>query len=330
MTTPIKKRTHQETGSPEAPATPSTPIDKKTSGVVRSIIINESLSRRSPRTPPKCSLNTNATLPVTTPPQTPEAAARGSSSTSFHTPEPKRTIAAPPKPSKKPKQIENDEVFAKQCYGEKKPVTVDATQIKETIEFLRSYLPNRSIPEYYRLPSGRHVLAIQQPDPETSSCGPGCALMIAADHQKVELAFSEKKFKQWYGETKITNAKNLLHGFHMLKISCEVFQFTTDKDYSLSQEDAKHYKVKHGKNSKDAIEFMKNVIDRTKHSLITGITHPKLDGHWVIIDEFYEGNIYGRCPRFGTAFCISESKLAEWLFDQPDDPEIVQSMIIFP
>ena len=75
---------------------------------------------------------------------------------------------------------------------------------------------------------------------------------------------------------------------------------------------------------------MKNTINRTKCSLITAITHPNLAGHWVIIDEFNHGNVYGRCPRFGIAFCISETKLAEWLFDQKDDPEIVQSMIIFP
>jgi hypothetical protein len=108
-----------------------------------------------------------------------------------------------------------------------------------------------------------------------------------------------------------------------------VFQFTTDKDYALSEEDAKQYNLMRGKDSKDAIIFMKNTINSTKHSLITAITHPKLAGHWVIIDEFNDGNVYGRCPRFGIAFCVSETTLEEWLFDQKDDRETVQSMITF-
>jgi hypothetical protein len=191
-------------------------------------------------------------------------------------------------------------------------------------------LPNPSIPEYYRLPSGRHVLAIQQPNPETSSCGPGCALMIAADHQKVEYAFGDEDFIQWYGDNEITDAKSMQRAFQMLKISCKVFQFTTDKDYALSEGDAEHYNLKRGKDSKDAIKFMKATIKSTKSSLMTAITHPILAGHWVIIDEFNPGNVYGRCPRFGIAFCVSEKEFAKWLFDQEDDPEIVQSMITFP
>lgn len=331
MTTPIRnrKRTYIEMDSPEAPATASALTDNKTRGVAMPVVTET--PTRTPFTPRNYSSNTGATLPVTpgTPPHTPRTA-RGIPQSSYQTPEAKRTTAVQARPSKKSRKIESEENFAKRCYGEK-PVTEGfSPQIQETVKFLCSNLPNASIPEYCRLPSGRCVLAIQQPNPATSCCGPGCALMIAADHQKVEYAFDEQKFLQWYGKTEITNAKNMRNAFQMLKISCKVFQFTTDKDYALSEEDAAHYNLKRGKNSKDAIKFMKDTINNTKCSLITAITHPILFGHWVIIDEFNHGNVYGRCPRFGIAFCVSETKLAEWLFDQEDDPEIVQSMIIFP
>ncbi len=328
MATPIRKRTHIEMDSPEAPATPSAKTDNKTGGVAIPVVTKT--PTRTPRTPRNYSSNTNATLPITpsTPPQTPRTAS-GIPQSSFQTPEARKNIAAPARPSKKPRKIETDEELAVQCYGQKPATEGFSPQIRETVGFLRSHLPNPFLPEYYRLPSGRCVLAIQQPNPNSSSCGPGCALMIAADHQKVESALSDQDFIQWYTENEITNAKNMQHAFQMLQISCNVFQFTTDKDYALSEEDAGHYNLKRGKDSKDAIKFMKNTINRTKCSLMTAITHPKLAGHWVIIDEFNQGNVYGRCPRLGIAFCVSETKLAEWLFDQKDDPEIVQSMITF-
>jgi hypothetical protein len=327
MATPIKKRTHLEMDYPEAPATPSSPTDKKISGVATPVV-TKTPTKRSPRTPRNYSLNTDATLPVTPskPPQTPK------SPTSYRTPEPKKNIVTiPPKPSKKPKRTEIDEKdYAKQCYGEEKPDTVEFSN--QTVDFLSSHLPkDTNTTEYYRLPSGRHVLAIQQPNRNTPSCGPGCALMIAADHQKVEYAFGDEAFTHWYGQSGITNAKDMQRAFQMLKISCELFKITTKKDYALSEEDAKQYNVKHIKDSEDAIKFMRNTIRRTKRSLITAITHPNLAGHWVIIDEFDNyGNVYGRCPRFGTAFCVSEIKLKEWLFDQKNERETVQSMIIFP
>ena len=327
MAAPIKKRTHLEMDSPEAPATPtsppSSPTDKKIRGVATPVV-TETPTKRSPRTPRNYSLNTDATLPVTPtpPPQTPKLP------TSYSTPEPKKNIVTiPPKPSKKPKRTEIDEKdYAKQCYGEEKPDTVEFSN--QTVDFLSSHLPNDSTREYYRLPSGRHVLAIQQPNRNTPSCGPGCALMIAADHQKVEYAFDDEAFIQWYGQSGITNAKDMQHAFQMLNISCKVFQLTTNEKYELSQ-DAKQHNVKHVKDSEDAIKFMRNTIRRTKHSLITAITHPNLAGHWVIIDEFNNGNVYGRCPRFGTVFCVSETRFGKWLFDKAND-ETVQSMITFP
>jgi hypothetical protein len=154
--------------------------------------------------------------------------------------------------------------------------------------------------------------------------------MIAADHQKVEYAFGDEAFIQWYAENQITDAKNMQHAFQMLKIPCKIFQFTTDKGYGLSVEDAKHYILQRGENYKDAIQFMKDMIKSTKCSLITAITHPILAGHWVVIDEFNHGKVYGRCPRFGIAFCVSETKLTEWLLGHKDDPDTIQSMITFP
>jgi hypothetical protein len=328
MTTPIKKRSHFEIGSHKAPATPSAPTDKKTRRV--STTAFETQTKRSPRTPKNYSLNTDETLPVTPgkSPQTLNITAHGIPETSYQTPESKKDATLPPTPSKF-ERTERDEDLAYECYGEK-PATVEfSPQIEETVEFLRPRLQGSPTPEYYRLPSDRHVLAIQQPNPNTPSCGPGCALMIAADRQKVEYAFGDEDFRQWYVRSGITNAKNMQYGFKTLKISCKLLQITTIKDYPLSEEDAKQYNVKHVKDSEDAIKFMKHTIRHTKHSLITAITHPDLAGHWVIIDEFNDGNIYGRCPRFGIAFCVSEPEFKEWLFDQ-EDPETVQSMITFP
>ena len=320
-----RKRAHTEIDPPENPVTPSELTDNKTRRVALPVVAETPPS--TPRNPRNYSSTTAAALPVA-PSQSPLTSNRSASSIQeFSTPDTKKNTAVPPGPRKLNNKIESDEEFAKRCYGEK-PVNVGfSPEIQETVKFLRPNLPNSSTPEYYKLPSGRHVLAIQQPDPKTSSCGPGCALMIAADRQKVESAFGDQVFRQWYAKTEITDAKNIQRAFQRLQISCKLFRFTTDKDYALSEEDVGQYNLKRGKNSKDAIEFMKNTIDRTKCSLITAITHPKLYGHWVIIDEFDKGKVYGRCPRFGIAFCVPEATLGKWLFDRE---EKIQSMITFP
>lgn len=162
----------------------------------------------------------------------------------------------------------------------------------------------------YQTPKGIVLPLIKQP-PQKYSCGPGALMnaflgMVANSIPPeylmgtVEPLIKDEKFSHWYVRAQRQNGEELARQLNFLlkdsyseAISCNFSTSSSDKNAVL-------------------VSSAQEVIDWLKFcsSILVGIDHPELEGHWIVVDEFDEqtGLFYVRDSYSGNAYAIPLEK----------------------
>ena len=200
-------------------------------------------------------------------------------------------------------------------------VTVDPES--DPIQFLQSRISLNLNGALYQLPTGKIVAAVQQPIQEKPTCGPGCVLMLGLGN--IEQMIGSDDFWTWYSGTRLANGESIATALRHLSIPatiCRLTRCSANISPDLDNPLIEYQKLE----PKEAVAFVKKVIEMTGKPVILAITHPILKGHWIIVDGFQNGSVYIRDPYTRTAFALPEETLSKWLLEK--DP--IQEMVYFP
>lgn len=174
--------------------------------------------------------------------------------------------------------------------------------------------------QFYRSPSDTLHALVKQPT--TKACGPACLMMLFLDHV-MEAANPKDRF-----ELAAKDEKTVIHSFRMQSgltnarylrdhapLTMNVIVYGTEKALSVDENetfaDVEQVVVQEGR---DVIENLKKRLE--KGSVIQAITHPEIEGHWIIVDESKNGNFYVRDPFSASAYKLSEKELEEMLLKE--------------
>lgn len=64
------------------------------------------------------------------------------------------------------------------------------------------------------------------------------------------------------------------------------------------------------------LKEIQNLIQRTGLPIITAITHPRIDGHWIVVDHIGENESYFRDPMSGMPYKVDNSVMETWYQDE--------------
>ncbi len=175
----------------------------------------------------------------------------------------------------------------------------------------------------YTTPSGRTVHIAAQYNLESGSCGGGVALMIALDilSMRAEKIILEPEFKNRYITASFLQATQIVFDLETQRIVGKV------KTYALKPVDLDHEVLQVNESYKEAVlEDIQKTIEETGHSVILGITHKIIKGHWIIIDEVTEDEVFIRDPYTIKAYRIPKMEFLQDVFRKV----VLEHSVYFP
>lgn len=163
--------------------------------------------------------------------------------------------------------------------------------------------------EKYVTPAGEEKHLTSQYYLQKSSCGGGVEMMIALDilgKKETTIELSEE-FKYHYMAAKMLNADAMILGLEKLHIQGKAKVYTSLND-GLSSKLYGNSKIIEidPENKSSILEDIKKTIQETGNSVILGITHKILDGHWVIVDQIEKDSVYIRDPYTARAYKVMQ------------------------
>lgn len=192
----------------------------------------------------------------------------------FSTPELKKTISTYPAspPLKKNKIEQSDEELFPDLQDEKEDL------------FFQTTIANLNIQRAYELNGKIHTLIEQS---SSKNCG-GCSLLmlftdVLREGHKIAL---DEDFINWFATGSLSNADELIN-----KAS----------DYGIVL-------IKEKLTKTGALSTIGGRISGSSYSTIVSITHPKIDGHWVVVDHVSNERVFLRDPKTGHAFAPDKEK----------------------
>jgi len=148
---------------------------------------------------------------------------------------------------------------------------------------------------------------IEQP-PQKSSCGTAACLMAALTATGFDIKTIKnlpKDFLNWYTTASLTRAKDIVQQLAILGKKGEWITFRTDK-----QSDAeKNQTFIDVKDAKATVEKIKEQLDTPEKTIILAITHERLDGHWVVLNQMNSDQFLLRDPYSGKGFNVKGEDL---------------------
>lgn len=133
----------------------------------------------------------------------------------------------------------------------------------------------------------------------TLSCGSAALLMLYTDivrHTKIPFSL-EEEFWDWSAQQELANQDHL----------CNATQHT---NLSAHQMGLGYTKLDQGP-EKNILALEKQIASGMP--VIVSITHPVLEGHWILLDAIKGDEVYIRDPHSGFAYKISKDLLKEYL-----------------
>jgi hypothetical protein len=171
----------------------------------------------------------------------------------------------------------------------------------------------------YKDPLGRSLTVVKQVS--NKNCGPTCALMLALDKRLPQETLPlSNTFTNWVRQSSLTSGDTLAINLKREGFNPKLFKFirssspgeqtSPEQTAQLSSED----KIEEipFTDSHAVLQSIKNIIDKTKNSVIVDISHPDIDGHFIIIDyvDDKNNNVYVRDPYAGEAYLVDQNELA--------------------
>lgn len=178
--------------------------------------------------------------------------------------------------------------------------------------------------ECYTLPTNEQKTVIKQP-PQKGSCGAGATLMLYTDLLRKNTAQAplSKEFLIWYSTCSMAHATEVCRGMKMLSMKPQIkvlhFDQNVLKALQESNSFSKETKFQEVQSYDQIIKEMKEIRKSTGHSFIMSITHPIIEGHWILVDEIEDDGIYVRDPYSGLPYKLTYDELEENL---PETDEI--------
>ncbi|WP_316357829.1 hypothetical protein [Candidatus Neptunichlamydia sp. REUL1] len=227
-----------------------------------------------------------------TPPTTPRSSKMGDFS------------PVPPTPAKHSPLPENYEPF-------KTPIPL-SEEGSFSLNLIGKVLKFIKIGGYYSVSTGEKV-CIKQPE-QNKSCGVGVLFMLMNDHKIQILESKQEGFAKWSLHSQLLNNDELVKSANdMTNVYSMGLEFKTKtlKEYRFTDKVSFDFNSEAADSSKfsSLISILKGLIEESKSSIIIDITHDKLSGHWIILDEIQEGRVFIRDPYKGKAYCLSYDEL---------------------
>lgn len=156
---------------------------------------------------------------------------------------------------------------------------------------------------------------IRQPNTE-KSCGAGATLMLLATMKKINPHLTiDPSFWTWYltaskvTKDEIENSLEKHTNLFKLGYSLEILNI------DLPNTESEALKIEYNQRYENYPTFLLNSLKEklaiAASPLITDITHPMIENHWIIVDEITETHVKIRDPYKGLAYEITHAEYAE-------------------
>ncbi len=163
----------------------------------------------------------------------------------------------------------------------------------------------------YQSSKGQERYIVQQAT--DFSCGIACVFMAFLDRyaEKREIEYPNSFISLFFNQEGLTNAK-LLATIARKYAGITLSQIKFTKEQNAQAEDS--ITVIPVTSPHDIIENLKVILDRGS-KVIQAITHPKIYGHWILIDEYVKDTFYIRDPYTALAYALDAKDLSSMLLD---------------
>jgi hypothetical protein len=156
-------------------------------------------------------------------------------------------------------------------------------------------------------------------------CGGAAALMVLLDHyQRTRSADTlasltvEQSFLTWATTAELTRTDAMALYLKNQGLTPVISKFSkaVTEESSTTNSDGILEKTIPVKNSKELVTQVKNLLAETHKSMILGIRHPQIEGHWIVVDEFSQnstdaGVFHIRDPFTCSAYVLTEKELED-------------------
>lgn len=178
-------------------------------------------------------------------------------------------------------------------------------------------IPNNISISCYQTSKGKILPLIKQPR-QNYSCGPGALMNAflgmafkAVEPEKfmviVDSLINNEQFFNWYVQAQMQTGSDLVRQLSFLLQDFNIE--AVSRNYSMADLDTPHVRVS---STQEVLEDLK-IFSNLDTPVLVGIDHPKLEGHWIVVDEFDEqtGQFYVRDSYSAKAYAVA---LEEYLF----------------
>lgn len=180
-----------------------------------------------------------------------------------------------------------------------------------SLNLVRNVLQFIDIKGYYSVSTGEKI-CIQQPE-QNKSCGVGVLFMLMNDHKIQVLESKQEEFARWSLHSQLLNNDKLVQAAHdMTNVHSMGLEFKTKtlEEYRFPAGISFGFNsASYSSQFSSLISILKGLIDKSGSSIIIDITHDKLSGHWILLDEIQKNLVFIRDPYKGKAYCLSYDEL---------------------
>ena len=223
----------------------------------------------------------------------------------------------PPRPSKKAKE------------KAPRPIFQGASLVKNQAP-LKILIPSEAAPYVFDkgvyTVAGREEYCIKQP-PQYQSCGTGAALMLMTHFLELDSDLTLlDTFWQWYlgaslaSQTEVMNALQTHTNLSERGYEARSVFFHSHERIADHPRDRPNVTYMGIDNHREALlNKLQQVMTDSHSPIILSITNPRVEGHWILLDEIADGCVYVRDPFSGDAFRLPKEELFE---NWPSEDEV--------
>jgi hypothetical protein len=157
------------------------------------------------------------------------------------------------------------------------------------------------------IPSQRYLYE----QPTTQSCGPSCVNMIANDVFGTLTQNQKSTLKKAVLSNRLYDENDmapLMNSIGLIGVAAKFVLAPDEENDSVYINGTIEHR--HIRDRSALLNSVLRIIETTRNSVILAITHPKIDGHYIIVDGYDGSGVDIRDPLFGEAFKVSFPKLA--------------------
>lgn len=153
---------------------------------------------------------------------------------------------------------------------------------------------------------------------QRSSCGTAAVLMAyltSFPKWSEQLDLIPDPFWDWYKQSELSSASTLVSKLLFLQKKPDPQWIKFNKTASEEALNDRYTEILAIDGSAAVVE-MKKILKNPQDTLILAITHPELEGHWIVVNQLEDDSFLVRDPYSGRGFILNGEKLASYVLKE--------------